>query len=113
MSNSIWHKPGYQPAVDDKAKVSRDGGLIYWTAHGWNRPGEDVHDIGVEWAYVEDVLAQADKAERLQKAVDLALVGLANSQTYATMSGNHGLSDMLYDKYIKPVILKKDYPWRE
>ena len=62
MSNSIWHKSGYQPAVGDKAKVSRDGGLIYWTAHGWNRPGEDVHDIGVEWAYVEDVLAQADKA---------------------------------------------------
>lgn len=78
MSSSIWHKPGYQPAVGDKAKVSRDGGLIYWTAHGWNRPGEDVHDIGVEWAYVEDVLAQADKAERLQKAVDYALHVLDN-----------------------------------
>lgn len=78
MSNSIWHKPGHQPAVGDKAKVSRDGGLIYWTAHGWNRPGEDVHDIGVEWAYVEDVLAQADKAERLQKAVDYALHVLDN-----------------------------------
>lgn len=69
MSNSIWHKPGHHPAVGDKAKVSRDGGLIYWTAYGWNRPGEDVHDIGVEWAYVEDVLAQADKAERLLSKV--------------------------------------------
>lgn len=75
MSNSIWHKPGYQPAVGNKTKVSRDGGLIYWTAYGWNRPGEDVHDIGVEWAYVEDVLAQADKAERLQKAVEWLVGG--------------------------------------
>ena len=82
MSNSIWHKPGHQPAVGDKAKVSRDGGLIYWTAHGWNRPGEDVHDIGVEWAYLEDVLAQADKAERLQKAVNTALISIGTAAIF-------------------------------
>ena len=71
MSNSIWKKPGFHEAIDDKLKVSKDGKWVYWTMYGWNIPGEDVHDIGVEWAYLEDVLAQADKAERLQKAVDL------------------------------------------
>jgi len=73
MSNSIWKKPGFHEAIDDKLKVSKDGKWVYWTMYGWNIPGEDVHDIGVEWAYLEDVLAQADKAERLQKAVDCAL----------------------------------------
>ena len=73
MSNSIWKKPGFHEAIDDKLKVSKDGKWVYWTMYGWNIPGEDVHDIGVEWAYLEDVLAQADKAERLQKAVDLAV----------------------------------------
>jgi hypothetical protein len=73
MSNSIWKTPGFHEAIDNKLKVSKDGKWVYWTMYGWNRPGEDVHDIGVEWAYVEDVLAQADKAERLQKAVDLAI----------------------------------------
>ena len=71
MSNSIWKKPGFHEAIDDKLKVSKDGKWVYWTMYGWNIPGEDVHDIGVEWAYLEDVLAQADKAKRLQKAVDL------------------------------------------
>lgn len=71
MCNSIWKKPGFHEAIDDKLKVSKDGKWVYWTMYGWNIPGEDVHDIGVEWAYLEDVLAQADKAERLQKAVDL------------------------------------------
>ena len=71
MSNSIWKKPGFHEAIDDKLKVSKDGKWVYWTMYGWNIPGEDVHDIGVEWAYLEDVLAQADKAERLLKAVDL------------------------------------------
>ena len=71
MSNSIWKKPGFHEAIDDKLKVSKDGKWVYWTMYGWNIPSEDVHDIGVEWAYLEDVLAQADKAERLLKAVDL------------------------------------------
>ena len=65
MSNSIWKKPGFHEAIDDKLKVSKDGKWVYWTMYGWNIPGEDVHDIGVEWAYLEDVLAQADKAKRL------------------------------------------------
>ena len=73
MSNSIWKKPGFHEAIDDKLKVSKDGKWVYWTMYGWNIPGEDVHDIGVEWAYLEDVLAQADKAKRLQEAVDLAV----------------------------------------
>ncbi len=67
MSNSIWKTPGFHEAIDNKLKVSKDGKCIYWTMYGWNIPGEDVHDIGVEWAYIEDVLAQADKAERLEK----------------------------------------------
>ena len=78
MSNSIWKMPGFHEAIDDKLKVSKDGKWVYWTMYGWNIPGEDVHDIGVEWAYLEDVLAQADKAERLQKAVDYALQVLDN-----------------------------------
>lgn len=70
MSNSIWKTPGFHEAIDDKLKVSKDGKWVYWSIHGWNIPGEDVHDIGIEWAYLEDVLAQADKAERLQAELD-------------------------------------------
>lgn len=73
MSNSIWHKAGFHEAIDNKLKSSKDGKWIYWTMYGWNIAGEDVHDIGVEWAYLTDIIAQADKAERLQKAVDLAI----------------------------------------
>ena len=67
MSNSIWKTPGFHEAIDNKLKVSKDGKWVYWTMYGWNIPGEDVHDIGVEWAYVDDLIAQADKAERLEK----------------------------------------------
>ena len=78
MSNSIWHKAGFREAIDTKLKTSKYGKWIYWTMYGWNIAGEDVHDIGVEWAYLEDIIAQADKVERLQKAVDLALFRLEN-----------------------------------
>lgn len=83
MSNSIWKTPGFHKAIDNKLKVSKDGKLIYWTMYGWNIPGEDVHDIGVEWAYVEDVLAQADKAERLEKENE------AMREEFEVWHGNH------------------------
>lgn len=87
MSNSIWKTPGFHEAIDNKLKVSKDGKWIYWTMYGWNIPGEDVHDIGVEWAYLEDVLAQADKAERLQKVLPDVIEYLDGKRDYFVSIG--------------------------
>lgn len=103
MTNSIWHKASDKPELN-KYVVVRKHGFAQWKVFKFDNKTIFYEPFTDDlWAYVADIIAQADKAERLQKAVDLALVGLANSQTYATMSGNHGLSDMLYDKYIKEI----------
>lgn len=74
MSNSIWHK------YDIKDIPNPHHEILAWTGtkHAvviikqaeW-RSGDC--DWIESWAYIQDVLAQADKAERLQKAVDYAL----------------------------------------
>lgn len=79
MSNSIWHK------YDIKDIPNPHHEILAWTGtkHAvviikqaeW-RSGDC--DWIESWAYIQDVLAQADKAELLQKAVDYALQVLDN-----------------------------------
>ena len=77
MSNSIWH------TADEKPE---DGATITFYLEDSMGSGDydyDENEILVncgfikfsritKWAYLSDIIAQADKAERLQKAVDLA-----------------------------------------
>ena len=73
MSKDIWHKAGFHEAIDDKLKVSKDGKWVYWTMYGWNIAGEDAHDIGCDWAYLDDLLALETKLDRTRKALDVAV----------------------------------------
>ena len=80
MSNSIWKMPDQKPDVfkphtimvvyeaHDEAELMLSTQYESYTADRYiNR-----------WCYLDELLAQADKAERLQKAVDYALHVLDN-----------------------------------
>ena len=83
MSNSIWH------TADEKPE---DGATIAFYLKDSMGSGDydyDENEILVncgfiefsgitKWAYLKDLIAQADKAKRLQKAVDYALHVLDN-----------------------------------
>ena len=75
MSNSIWKTPDIKPDVfkphiimvvyeaHDEAELMLSTQYEAYTADRYiNR-----------WCYLDELIAQADKAERLQKAVDLAV----------------------------------------
>lgn len=71
---SIWKTTDLENAALDKQILFYAGGSCF-PYLGWHYPQKgfgtwDYKDIQ-KWAYLEDVLAQADKAKRLQKAVDL------------------------------------------
>lgn len=87
MSNSIWKTDGLREASTKKLILYFvGGGRIPYT--GWNHPDIMMLSASNEswwnytdvmrWCYVDDIIAQADKAERLQKAVDYALQVLDN-----------------------------------
>lgn len=67
MSNSIWKKPDQKPEPDarrwiyEKPSPTFPYGVSYrhTITAGWL--------VKAEWAYVDDLIAQADKAERLEK----------------------------------------------
>ena len=89
MSNSIWKTPDQKPDGADTRKqiLFYAGGSMSFLYLGWHYPdkgfGSWNYDDIQQWAYLEDVLAQADKAERLQKAVDLAVGALKKiNETY-------------------------------
>ena len=69
MSNSIWKTPDQKPERNEDILVeytSTNSQPYYIVDSYLNkllRPKR--------WAYLTDIIAQADKAERLQKAVDL------------------------------------------
>ena len=80
MSNSIWKKPDQKPDVfkphtimvvyeaHDEAELMLSTQYEAYTADRYTN----------RWCYFDELLAQADKAERLQKAVDYALQVLDN-----------------------------------
>ena len=87
MSNSIWHKK-HVFVVDKNGQVivKLDDGTydIIWV---WkDKPLQDVMLFGEngikfieEYCYIDDLITQADKAERLQKAVNTALISLGTA----------------------------------
>ena len=78
MSNSIWKMTNIKPE-EDKDIVFMYGSLPTMGCYKNNDDAYVEHATGeifygneVErWAYLADIIAKADKAERLQKAVDL------------------------------------------
>lgn len=82
MSNSIWKTDNLQEADTRKQILFYAGGSTF-PYLGWHYPNKGFGTWNYEdvqkWAYLEDVLAQADKAERLQKAVNTALISLGTA----------------------------------
>ena len=69
MSNSIWHKR------DETPKDFCDVVLANFATGYCCVFLSPFHNVSFDydrWAYLTDIIAQADKAERLQKAVDIA-----------------------------------------
>ena len=69
MSNSIWKTPEENPDANKGPACYKNLSLVEnnrYLQNGAVKPDR-------EWGYVKEIIAQADKAERLQKAVDLAV----------------------------------------
>ncbi len=85
MSNSIWKTKAIVPEENGKQI------LVKFQNNWWHtekitrrtmREWPDYYETGyLEWCYLDDLIAQADKAERLQKAVDLAVDTLKKAET--------------------------------
>jgi hypothetical protein len=82
MSNSIWHKPSETTDVDNNLIIddwtNRTYELGYFDDKDMifrNLRNDDTYfeESMMRWCDVNDLITQADKAERLQKAVDYAL----------------------------------------
>ena len=97
MSNSIWKTPDIKPDNDNDV-VCLVGTLAFAgyyekfnASYVEHTTGENYTPDEIDrWCYVDDIIAQADKAERLQKAVDLALERFDDIRR---------LYDKYYDKY--------------
>lgn len=77
MSNSIW-KTGYPTYRNDNFDEIIVREYKRWACDGVFYLVDDCTELPNRWAYLLDIIAQADKAERLQKAVDYALQVLDN-----------------------------------
>ena len=80
MSNSIWKTPDQKPDNDNDI-ICLVGALPFAgyyekfnASYVEHTTGENYTPDEIDrWCYLDDLIAQADKAERLQKAVDLAV----------------------------------------
>ncbi len=78
MSNSIWKKPEERPKsfssiVEHHKAYDFDNHKIitvYDIFESGGNPGCPFDENTIRWCYLDQLLAQADKAERLQKAVE-------------------------------------------
>ena len=78
MSNSIWKTPDQKPDNDNDI-ICLVGALPFAgyyekfnASYVEHTTGENYTPDEIDrWCYLDDLIAQADKAERLQKAVDL------------------------------------------
>ena len=67
MTNSIWHKASEKPELN-KYVVVRKHGFAQWKVFKFDNKTTFYEPFTDDlWAYVADIIAQADKAERLQK----------------------------------------------
>lgn len=71
MSISIWKKPTVRP-IKDCIVVWQNPAHMSFTLPRTARKYMERYNCE-RWATLDDLIAQADKAERLQKAVDCAL----------------------------------------
>lgn len=79
MSNSIWKTPDQKPDNDNDI-ICLVGALPFAGYYEKFNASYVEHTTGKNytpdeidrWCYLDDLIAQADKAKRLQKAVDLA-----------------------------------------
>ncbi len=80
MSNSIWKTPDVKPDRNKPIIIQCSNGAIMSSPGGlW---GHNVRD-GDRWAYLHEVVAQADKAERLEKENE------AMREEFEVWHGNH------------------------
>ena len=85
MSNSIWKTPDQKPDNDNDI-ICLVGALPFAgyyekfnASYVEHTTSENYTPDEIDrWCYLDDLIAQADKAERLQKAVDYALHVLDN-----------------------------------
>lgn len=68
MSNLIWKTPDQKPEKENHIVLVGAWATCLW--YGGEKPEEIFWECIKRWAYLEDIIAQADKAERLQKAVE-------------------------------------------
>ncbi len=85
MSNSIWKMPDIKPDIFKAHRI-----LVIYEAHDEPELMSSTEYATLtanryvnRWCYWDEFIAQADKAERLQKAVDLALGWLEKVATPA------------------------------
>lgn len=85
MSNSIWKTDNLQKADTRKQILFYAGGSSF-PYLGWHYPnkgfGTWVYDDVQKWCYIDDLISQADKAERLQKAVNTALISIGTAAIF-------------------------------
>ena len=86
MSNSIWKTPDQKPDIDKQILIINDLGYIIYFGKCAVAPGN-------KWAYIDDLIAQADKAERLQKGVE----ALKDFITKLYLNGN--ITDEQLERY--------------
>ena len=92
MSNSIWHNRDETPKdfCDVVLSDSRTGSYCVFLS-----PFHDLSFNYDRWCYFDELLAQTDKAERLQKAVDLALNVMGGLKSALTHAGHTGVAEAL------------------
>lgn len=70
MTSSIWHKASEKPELN-KHVVVRKHGFAQWKVFKFDNKTTFYEPFTDDlWAYVDDLIAQADKAERLQKQLN-------------------------------------------
>ena len=79
MSNSIWKTPEETPKdfCDVVLANFRTGSCCVFFS-----PFHNVSFDYDKWCYLTDLIAQADKAERLQKAVNTALISIGTAAIF-------------------------------
>jgi hypothetical protein len=96
MSNSIWKTPNQKPVNDNDIVIISDKACFighFDEFHGFYIRHSSGGIYGTDdidrWSTLDDLIAQADKAERLQKAVALAVDALKDIQmTYVVHYDN-------------------------